>query len=58
LSDDSQPLTAALENFMPLRRLGDRKYDNQQRLGLCGKGGDGGRLVAAVDGTAAAAAEA
>ncbi len=43
---------------MPLRRLGDRKYDNQQRLGLCGKGGDGGRLVAAVDGTAAAAAEA
>ncbi len=55
---DRWPLTAALENFMPMRRLGDGKYDNQQRLGLFGKGGKGGRLVAAVDGTAAAAAAA
>jgi hypothetical protein len=49
------PLTAALENFAPMRRLGNGKYDNQQRLGLGGKGCDGGRLVVAVDGTGTAA---
>jgi hypothetical protein len=53
---DRQPLTSALENFMPMRRLGNGKCDNQQRLGLGGKSSNGGRLVVAVDGTAAAAA--
>jgi hypothetical protein len=53
---DRWPLTAELENFMPMRRLSNGKYNTQQRLGLGGKGGDGGWLVAAVDGTAAAAA--
>ncbi len=53
---DRQPLTAALENFMPMRRLGDGKYNNQERLGLGGKGGNDGRLVVAVNGTVAAAA--
>jgi hypothetical protein len=43
-----------LDNFKPLRRLGDGKYNNQQRLGFCGKGGNGGRLVAAVNGPVAA----
>jgi hypothetical protein len=38
---DRWPLTAKLENFMPMRRLGDGKYDKQQRLGLGGKGGNG-----------------
>jgi hypothetical protein len=41
---------------MQIRRLGDGKYNNQQRLGLGGKGGDSGQLVAVVDGTVAAAA--
>jgi hypothetical protein len=40
---------------MPVRRLGDGKYNNQQRMGLSGKVGNGGRLVAAVNGTAVAA---
>jgi hypothetical protein len=51
-------LTAALENFTPMRRLGDGIYNNQQRLGLGGKVGNGGRLVAVINGTAAAAAAA
>jgi hypothetical protein len=42
-------------NSMPLRRLGDGKYNNQQRMGLGGKVGNGGQLVAAVDGTLAVA---
>jgi hypothetical protein len=45
-----------LENFTPIRQLGNQKYINQQRLGLVGKGANGGQLVAVVDGTAAAAA--
>ncbi len=53
---DRQPLTALLENFMPMKRLGNGKYNNQQRLGLGGKGGNGGRLVVVVDGTAGVAA--
>jgi hypothetical protein len=51
-----QPLTATLENFTPMRRLGDGKYNNQQRLGLGGKGCHGRQLVAAVNGTTAAKA--
>jgi hypothetical protein len=38
-----------------MRRLGNGKSDNQQRLGLDGKGVDGRRLVVVIDGTAAAA---
>ncbi len=53
---DRLPLTAALKIFTPMRRLGNGKYDNQQRLGLIDKGGDDGRLMAAVNGTTAAAA--
>jgi hypothetical protein len=45
-----------LENFMLMRRLGDGKYDNQQRLGLGGKGGDGEWFVMAGNGMAVAAA--
>jgi hypothetical protein len=45
-----------LENFMPMRRLGDGKYNNHHRLGLGSKGGNGGRLVAVINGMAAAAA--
>jgi hypothetical protein len=32
--EDRWPLTAALEIFTPMRRLGVGKYGNQQRLGL------------------------
>jgi hypothetical protein len=39
-----------------MRRLGNGKYDNQQRLGLGGKGIDGRWLVAVLNGTGAAAA--
>jgi hypothetical protein len=39
-----------------MRRLGNGKYNNQQRLGLGGKGVDGGQLVAAINGMVAAAA--
>ncbi len=35
--------------------MGDGKYDNQQRMGLGGKVGNGGQLVAAVDDMAAVA---
>jgi hypothetical protein len=55
---DRGPLTAGLENFMPMRRLHDGKYDNQQRLGLGDKGDNSGRLVAAVNGMVAAVAAA
>jgi hypothetical protein len=41
---------------MPVKRFGNEKYNNQQRLGLGGKGGDNGRLVATVNGMVAAAA--
>jgi hypothetical protein len=51
-------LTAALENFTPMRRLGNGKYNNQQRLGLGVKGGNGVQLVVAVNGMAAAVAAA
>ncbi len=43
---------------MPMRRLHDGKYDNQQRLGLGDKGDNSGRLVAAVNGMVAAVAAA
>ncbi len=39
-----------------MRRFGNGKYDNQQRLGLGGKGDNDKHLVVAVDGTTAAAA--
>ncbi len=55
---DRWPLTATLVYIMPMRRLGNGKYNNQLRLGLGGKGSNSWRLVVAVDGTAAAAAEA
>jgi hypothetical protein len=48
-------LTAEVEIFTPMRRLGIGKFNNQQRLGLGGKGNNGGRLVVVVDGTTAAA---
>jgi hypothetical protein len=54
--NNRRPLTAVLDKFTPIRRLGKRKYNNQQRLGLGGKGIDSGRLVAAINGTAAAEA--
>jgi hypothetical protein len=49
-------LAAALENFTPMRKLGNGKYNNQQRLGFGGKGSNGEQLVAASDGMAVAAA--
>jgi hypothetical protein len=55
---DRRPLTAALENFMPMTILGKGKYNNQPRLELGGKRGKGRQLVAAFDGTAAVAAAA